>query len=208
MYKILTRPARAAIFRGRIRGGSRGTDWYRRMAQIVSSKDCKLRIGAIISIQIIFTLACLGPDTCSAARMELNKAFRVIYVIDGDSLMAERGRNRVEIRLWGIDAPEYDQPGAAGAENHLTSLVSGGEVAVTIRDRDRYGRSVAVVECRGVNVNEAMVRSGYAWVHPYFCKEIECKKWKKLESNARKNNLGLWRWDDPIPPWKWKANKR
>lgn len=130
---------------------------------------------------------------------------RVHHIIDGDSLAVVLGQTYMEIRLWGIDAPEYDQPGSEEASERLASLTKSGKIILFIKDRDRYGRTVAIVNCNAINVNEAMVASGNAWVHIYYCKESVCQKWKKLESSARKNNLGLWKWENAIEPWKWKS---
>lgn len=129
-------------------------------------------------------------------------------IIDGDSLVVLNQENYLEIRLWGIDAPEYDQPGSASAKERLKELTSGRPAEIVIKDRDRYGRLVVMLECDGNNINETMVASGSAWVHIYYCKESECERWKKLEREARKNHLGLWKWKDPVEPWKWKSRRR
>lgn len=132
---------------------------------------------------------------------------RVHHIIDGDSLVVVTGKSFMEIRLWGIDAPEYDQPGSEEAKDHLRYLTEVGRLNLFVKDRDRYGRIVGIVECNGISVNEEMIASGNAWVHIYYCKESVCQKWKKLESSARKNNLGLWKWEKAIEPWKWKSKR-
>lgn len=131
----------------------------------------------------------------------------VHHIIDGDSLaVVDRGK-LVEIRLWGIDAPEYDQPGSEQAKARISGLTETGRAEIFIKDRDRYGRTVVLLECNGINVNEEMVASGHAWVHVYYCKDSICRKWKKLERDARNNHLGLWQWENPIEPWIWKSNR-
>lgn len=130
------------------------------------------------------------------------------HVIDGDSVMFSSRGDLIEVRLWGIDAPEFDQPGSEAAERKLNSLLTCKNTVLWIKDRDRYGRTVGIVECDGSSVNEAMVASGHAWVHVYYCKEKVCLEWKKLESSARKNNLGLWKWKNPVEPWRWKSTRR
>lgn len=133
---------------------------------------------------------------------------RVHHVIDGDSVMFSSGGKLIEVRLWGIDAPEFDQPGADAAEKKLESLLRCKSIELQGKDRDRYGRTVGTVECDGSSVNEALVASGNAWVHVYYCKEKVCLEWKKLESKARKNNLGLWKWKNPVEPWRWKSTRK
>ena len=103
--------------------------------------------------------------------------------------------------------PEFDQPGSKEARNRLQELTDTGPAEIFIKDKDRYGRTVAVLNCNGINVNEAMVASGNAWVHVYYCKESICSVWKKLESDARKNHLGMWQLENPVEPWKWKSRR-
>lgn len=130
------------------------------------------------------------------------------HVIDGDSLVVIDQGKYLEIRLWGIDAPEYDQPGSRSAKERLKELTRYGQGIIAIKDTDRYGRTVAILECNGINVNEALVASGAAWVHVYYCRDFPCKKWKILESDARKNHLGLWQWENPVAPWTWKSKRQ
>ena len=128
-------------------------------------------------------------------------------IIDGDSLIVRTGARTLEIRLWGIDAPEYDQPGSSGAKKKLSDLVLGNTVSIVIKYADKYGRYVALLTSSGVSVNEEMVATGNSWVHDYFCRETICRKWSLLEERARTERRGLWQGDNPIPPWQWKRKR-
>ncbi len=85
-------------------------------------------------------------------------------VSDGDTLKL-RGTT---YRIWGIDAPEAKQtcpdgwPAGRLATTHLQSLIAGRSVTWQAKDRDRYGRTVAVCFAGGVDLGERMVRDGYA----------------------------------------------
>ena len=91
-----------------------------------------------------------------------------VRVIDGDSLR----KGDLEIRLFGIDAPEAKQSCNDGrgvayqcgveARKSLQQLVAGKELKCKKRDVDRYGRTVAVCEVNGVEINREMVRLGWA----------------------------------------------
>lgn len=131
----------------------------------------------------------------------------VEYVIDGDSLRVSAEGNEIEVRLWGVDAPEYDQPGSRAAKKLLQQLVLGKEVQVHPQYHDKYNRLVAIIYLNGINVNEALLESGHCWVHRYYCQERICDQWKELEEEARKAGRGLWNHQNPVPPWKWKANR-
>ena len=91
----------------------------------------------------------------------------VAFVIDGDTLKIAPER----IRLHGIDAPESAQSCRAGgktwacgeaATRALRERIAGRPVECAERDRDRYGRIVAVCRVDGADVNAWMVEQGWA----------------------------------------------
>ncbi len=133
---------------------------------------------------------------------------KVVGTIDGDSLKIFRpGLGEVETRLYGIDAPEFNQAFGRAAKKHLAALLLRQQVEVETLDQDRYGRPVVIIFKNGLNANEKIVRDGYAWVYKQYCKEPFCKDWLMLESNAREKKLGLWQQDQPVPPWKFRNKK-
>jgi micrococcal nuclease len=46
------------------------------------------------------------------------------------------------IRIWGLDAPETDEPGGSEATQTLTRLIAGQTLTCQIKDVDRYSRIV------------------------------------------------------------------
>lgn len=130
-------------------------------------------------------------------------------VKDGDSIQVVYAGKTVEVRLWGIDAPEYRQAYSRVAKKFTKKLLQGKTVQLVVKDIDRYDRLVAlVIDDTGALINSILVKKGYAWVHPYFCKEAMCEKWRLLEVEARKKRTGLWKELEPTPPWVYKKNKR
>jgi len=126
-------------------------------------------------------------------------------VLDGDSLVLRQGRRQVEVRLYGIDAPEYRQRFGGRARRTLGRLVRGQEVEVERMTVDGYGREVALVRRRGVVINEEMVRSGLAWVYQRYCQaEPWCSRWRELEQQAYRERRGLWQDRKPRPPWEFR----
>ena len=74
------------------------------------------------------------------------------------------------IRLACIDTPELkgakaDPIPAKEARNFLNSLVSGKEVDIIRITKDRYHRTVAELSINGVNVQQIMVKNGYAEIY-------------------------------------------
>ncbi len=85
-------------------------------------------------------------------------------IIDGDTMVV----SGVRVRLVGIDTPERGEPGYEEAKSFLRELCPpGSTVALDVDDEepyDRYGRTLAVVYCDGVNANAELLRRGYAEV--------------------------------------------
>ena len=116
-----------------------------------------------------------------------------VRVVDGDTLRIGARR----IRLYGIDAPEHAQrcadaagrPYACGeaAAAALTRLIGGRQPDCAERDRDRYGRSVAVCTLDGRDLNRAMVAGGWALAYLRYARD-----YAPDEAAARQARRGLW----------------
>jgi endonuclease YncB( thermonuclease family) len=134
-------------------------------------------------------------------------AVQVTGIIDGDSLEVAQGGRSFQVRLWGIDAPEYDQDCADAAKTWLQRVTSNSTARLERKYTDRFGRTVAMVWVDETLLNEALIERGLAWVHVRYCNERICKSWRDIESQARAGRIGIWRNDKPIPPWQWKDRK-
>lgn len=128
----------------------------------------------------------IKPRIMRRRRPAAGKAFRVRnpYVIDGDTLAAEDTR----IRIHGMDAPETGQPQGNAATRHMRALVSGRLITVYPLETDVYGRLVARVTVRGIDLGAQMVADGYAVV-PRESRRL----YGHLERQARRAKKGLWR---------------
>jgi len=86
------------------------------------------------------------------------------YVVDGDTLdVSGLGR----IRLVGIDTPEKGQLGFENSTDFVKSKCLGKTVYLDIDDaknKDKYGRILAVVYVDGYNINQELLKRGYAQV--------------------------------------------
>lgn len=129
----------------------------------------------------------------------------VVKVLDGDSIRIKRNGRIDEIRLYGIDAPEYKQPYSNKAKQYVRRMVYRQEVVVEEMDVDRYGRTVALVFLKDKLVNRELVGAGLAWYYPRYCRRQPlCGELAELEAGARRQGRGLWRDPDPVSPWEWK----
>ena len=114
------------------------------------------------------------------------------------------GKKNYEIRLWGVDCPEYNQPYAREAKAKSKEYLLGKRITVEMKYRDSYERYVGVARQGADNINELLVRDGAAWVYKKYCREPVCTKWKEYETKARESMIGLWQQENPVPPWKWR----
>lgn len=132
----------------------------------------------------------------------------VVAINDGDTLKArcgELGRyEQVSIRLAEIDAPEKRQPFGNRSKQVLSDLCFQQLATITPLKRDRYGRTVARVECRGLDSSAEQVRTGMAWAFTRYLTDPEISR---LEDAARKAGVGLWRDPDPVAPWEWRKGR-
>lgn len=132
----------------------------------------------------------------------------MVKVIDGDSLQVGHNGKIHEIRLYGIDTPEYRQAYSNKAKQFTRRLAHKEVVTVEEKDVDRYGRIVALVVSRGKLVNRELVREGLAWYYPKYCRDQPlCGELKRLEGRSRKERRGIWQDENPVPPWEWKRRQ-
>ena len=130
---------------------------------------------------------------------------KVIKVIDGDSLVVKSGLRTTEVRLSGIDAPEYSQTYGKICGNQLRGKILGKNVQLKTVDTDRYGRSVAVIYLANRNINREIVANGCAWAYR---KYLDDNSLIGLEQQARRKKIGLWSKSNPLPPWQYRSYKR
>jgi micrococcal nuclease len=109
---------------------------------------------------IATSLALLTGPAVQAEEAPILEA-RVSKVLDGDSFTLSGASRR--IRVWGLDAPEWNHQGGSTATSTLRRLISGKHLRCAVLDVDRYGRLVA--QCilpNGRDIAAEMIRSGAA----------------------------------------------
>jgi len=131
---------------------------------------------------------------------------KVVRVSDGDTLTLLIDRKQVKVRLTEIDAPEARQAFGQRARQSLGELCAGQAATVRSSGRDKYGRTLGRVECKGIDANAEQVRRGMAWVYDRY---VTDRSLYALQDAARVAHTGLWADTAPTPPWAWRAkNKR
>ena len=128
----------------------------------------------------------------------------VTSIIDGDTIKIENKR----IRFHGIDTPEKKQICSKDQKKYncgieatkaLTKKINKNKVVCRVQKKlDRYKRYIGVCFLGKVNLNQWMVRNGYAVAYRKYSKD-----YIKDENYAKKNKLGLWS-GNFIQPEKWR----
>ena len=133
------------------------------------------------------------------------QAATVIGVSDGDTLTVLNKGRPVKVRLANIDAPEKQQPFGARSKQSLSELCYGRDATIKSSNKDRYGRTVAVVHCGDVNVNVAQVSRGMAWVYRQYNHDASLPA---VEAVARLSRTGLWSDPMPLEPWLFRRDRK
>ncbi len=132
-------------------------------------------------------------------------------VRDGDGAFVRLDSGPMEVRFYGIDAPELKGPFGREAKRALQRLIGGREVELVPVSQDSYERMIAVVLAGGESVNEAMLAGGYAWAYRNYLGQIPGEsRYCELEAQARAARRGLWSQPSTywLPPWIYRARAR
>lgn len=152
---------------------------------------------------LLVILAGTAIGWCSTVTGKISGEARVI---DGDTIVI----GQTHIRLFGIDAPELDQYCAqvkcgVAAREFLVRRLRKLPIFCRKKDRDIYGRLVAVCTVQGEDISEIMVLNGHAMNYAKFGGNYQSQQdW------ARELKLGLWA-DDQQPfmsPSRWRHYSR
>lgn len=140
----------------------------------------------------------IGGETDS---LEVNAL--VTDIVDGDTIKVQTKNGDTQtVRLIGIDTPESVHPQkpvecfAIEASKYLEELILDEQVKLefdpTQGEADRYGRLLAYVWLGEDNINEKMIKNGFAYEYTYNFPYKYQDKFMIAEENAISNQKGLW----------------
>jgi endonuclease YncB( thermonuclease family) len=125
-------------------------------------------------------------------------------IVDGDTIHIDQ----TKIRLHGIDTPETSQEciNQAGesyscgeaATAALRTLIGSQSVRCEGSTYDRYKRLIAICYSGSINVNEEMVRLGWALAYRKYSMD-----YVEAEVEAQSEGRGLWAGEFEMP-WDWR----
>jgi micrococcal nuclease len=143
--------------------------------------------------------------------------YQVSRVVDGDTIIVNKGTTKLTIRLVGIDAPETSkkkhepgQPYSQAATKHLAGLVLNKTVSVKEYGRDRYGRILGVVILNRADINLEMVKAGLAEVYRGTpAAGFTNEPYLKAEEEARRAGKGMWSLGEKyVSPREWRRMQK
>lgn len=131
-----------------------------------------------------------------------DQTYKVVEVIDGDTLKIMFNGKKVSVRLLGIDSPEMGDSRklvrcfANKAKSKLSDLVLGKESRFngdkSQGDKDKYGRFLRYVYLNdGTFVNLGLVKDGYAYSYRKYPTKY-LSEFNSAEKEAKEKKLGLW----------------
>jgi micrococcal nuclease len=153
----------------------------------------------------------IPPADASLRPVGATEVARVVRVVDGDTLVIDRGRGSERLRYIGMDTPESVKPGSpvefmgkeASAAN--AALVEGREIVLErdVSETDQYDRLLRYAWLRDgdawLMVNLELVRRGYAQVATYPPDVRWTDELRAAERVARDAGEGLWGPATPLP---------
>lgn len=160
-----------------------------------------LSIYAILMIVLIISLLLV----IYFVPQETENTFYVKDVIDGDTIVVNKGLAEYRIRYIGVDTPEMNfgkgEPECFAKEARDFNISKVLNKKVTLKsdkeDRDRFDRLLRYVYIEEnqneVMLNEILISSGYAKVLSIAPNTMYAEKFKNLQDEAKKQNIGIWK---------------
>ena len=136
-----------------------------------------------------------------------NGQYKVLSIIDGDTIKISYLDQEFNIRLAWIDAPESSALRCGKVEcfgkeskEYLQSLLQNQTIFFESEQKDDFDRFVWYVFLNWENINERVVKNWYAWEYSYKGKTYKHQSSFKSAQTFAKNNLLWLRWS----PCMWK----
>ncbi len=150
----------------------------------------------------LFCLVFAVPDS---PKILQEFAAKVISVTNGDTLTVLVDRQKVNVRLEGIDAPEKNQAFGRQAKSALSKLVMRKPITLRVTGENRNGQILARIDIAGVDVSAEMIRLGMAWHNEKYSDDEDLAR---LQALARGEEVGLWAEGEPLPPWEYRVREK
>ena len=134
---------------------------------------------------------------------EAETAYTVSNVYDGDTVELKHADGKLKLRLTDIDAPERNQAYGQKARRALIKLCKGSHISISVEltGKDKYDRHLGSLQCNQTDASLYLAQNGYAWYNEKYSDNVAIKN---AAAAARKDGIGLWSAENPVPPWAWR----
>jgi micrococcal nuclease len=144
-----------------------------------------------------------GVSNDSMSPSEGAEVYRVVKVVDGDTLDVDMNGTATRIRIIGIDTPETVDPRkpvqcfGKEASNRAKEILSGQFITLIADESqgntDKYSRLLRYITLPdGSDYGLTMISEGYAHEYTYNIPYEKQADYKRAEIDARNSNSGLW----------------
>ena len=138
-------------------------------------KPISLILVSIIGIAVVVVAVQNPPENDS---VQYRFSGIITEITDGDTLDFRilNGSN-ITIRLSLVDTPERGEPGYEEASEFAATVCPVGSDAIFVQDSwqivDKYDRSLGLVYCNDMMLNEMLLSSGHSEIFEIYCNESE-----------------------------------
>ena len=153
------------------------------------------------TIIVLLVLSCASVITYAGEEI---KAV-VTTVIDGNTIEIETSdHDTYKILLLGVDSPELGQDYSEQAKKFLEKILLHKSVTILVHGKDRLGNRLGEIRIdSGVDARRELVKAGLAWTS----EKEPIAELETLKEQARTKGKGLWREDNPTPPWTYRRQQ-
>lgn len=128
---------------------------------------------------------------------------RPIFILDGDTFICTPDSEI--IRLWGIDAPELDQPFGKVALAFMIEFAHKKQVTVE-KKGESYKRTVGKITIGDKDLGLELLKNGLAHYVPKFAPNQT--DYAEAEAFAKRHRIGLWGQKQVIIPEDWRKARK
>uniref|UniRef100_A0A7C4R5I7 Nuclease n=1 Tax=candidate division CPR3 bacterium TaxID=2268181 RepID=A0A7C4R5I7_UNCC3 len=129
--------------------------------------------------------------------------YKVLRVVDGDTIDVEVNGVENRVRLIGVNTPEIVDPRKSvecfglQASDYTKSILTGQSIYIerdsTQGEKDKYGRSLAYIFLEdGSFLNLKLIMEGYAYEYTYQIPYKYQSEFQEAQRLAQKEKIGLW----------------
>jgi len=157
------------------------------------------RPRAVVVVTVLAAASVVGWWS-GEQRRAAHQEYHVVRVIDGDTILVQRGGVRETIRILGVNTPETHDPRKPvecyGPEaSAFTAARLEGRVVVLEDDVERhdiYGRRLAYVYLDGHRFEDELLQRGYARLLVIEPNHTHARTMLDEELVAKRHHAGLW----------------